>query len=126
RTHEQRAQTLTQLSAITAGLTPLGPRPLVSLSTGTAGQAPVLLQRREQKLTTPAEVIEWRLDLRATETSYRVVVFDEYTFASKTGTVRAIKVEPEPSPTIVLHPERWPVSPAFKSKAKTAQVLDFE
>src|SRR5207302_792728 len=68
RTHEQRAQTLTQLSAVTAGVTPLGPRPLVSLTTAAAAQAPVLLQRREQKLTTPTEAIEWRLELRATET----------------------------------------------------------
>jgi hypothetical protein len=82
---------------------------------------------RTFKLTVhPTTEVTWKFDLRPTETSYRVVVFDEYGFASKTGTVRAIKIEPEPPPVVTLHAERFPPGPMFASKIKTAEIMDLE
>jgi hypothetical protein len=100
--------------------------PVAAVSTGAVGQAAVPLRTFKQELSLGAEQVEWRFDLRATETSYRVAVFDEYGFESKTGTVRALKIEPEPAPVVVLHPERFAAPRAFTSRATTAEILDFE
>src|SRR5262249_41758876 len=89
-----------------------------------AASQPVPLRTFEHRLSWKADRAEWLLDLRSTETSYRVVVFDEHGFASKTATVRTLRIDPEPVPTVVLHPERFPPPPRFRSKFKTASLLD--
>jgi hypothetical protein len=114
------------LASLTAtSISSASPSPLTALAPSAAGLTPVRLRTFQQTLLGSTE-LQWQFDLRPTETSYRVVVFDEYGFASKTGTVRAIRVEPEPPPVVTLHPEHWDARPAFTSKAKTPQILDFE
>jgi hypothetical protein len=99
--------------------------PLPALAPIVAADQTVPLRRFEQAVGSRRTTVEWVLELRPTETSYRVVVFDEHGFASKTATVRTLKLELEPPPTVVLHAERFPVRAAFKSKAKTVSLLDF-
>jgi hypothetical protein len=119
--NSRMAATVSAILALPAATGPLG-----ALSTANAALASVPLRRFEQSFTSPTESAQWRFDLRATETSYRVVVFDEYAFSSTTKTVRSIKIEAERPPTVVLHPERWDVPAAFKSRSKTPLILDFE
>ncbi|HYV35001.1 MAG TPA: hypothetical protein VE988_04800, partial [Gemmataceae bacterium] len=100
---------LANLSGALLAPTPFGR--LNALSAANAGLANLPLRRFEQSFPTPTDEVEWRFDLKPTETSYRVTVFDVHGFASKTETVRTIKIEPEPSPTVSLHPETWPADP---------------
>jgi hypothetical protein len=70
-----------------------------------ANQVTIPLRKFEQSFEAGTQQVEWQFDLKPTETSYSVVVFDKYGFASKSETVRALKIEPEPPPTIDLYPE---------------------
>jgi hypothetical protein len=124
RSHELNSRMLATLSAVMNQ--PPGMGPLAGLSNASAALANVPLRTFKQTFSTPTETAEWGFSLQATETSYRVAVFDEYAFSGKTDSVRAIKVEPEPPPTVVLHPERWEPPPAFKSRSKSPQLIDFE
>jgi len=120
RVQELKSRALANLSGGLLQAGPLGP--LAGLCTANLASGSVPLRR----FAKPQAAWEWQFDLRATETSYRVVVFDEYAFSSKTQTLRTIKVEPEPPPTVVLRPERWEPAAAFKSRSKSPLILDFE
>ena len=85
RIHELNSRMLASLSAATMAQGP--PGPLAALCTANAASANVPLRRFEQVFSTPTDSAQWCFDLRATETSYRVTVFDEYGFASKTESV---------------------------------------
>jgi hypothetical protein len=124
--HDARAKALAQLTALTASAGSLGPPPLTALAATAPAYTPCPqpLRRLEVKLAQPAQEVQWVFPLTAAETSYRVVVFDEYGFASKTGTVRALKVEPEPAPSVVLHGEAWEIEAEFKSKNAKLKVYD--
>jgi hypothetical protein len=101
---------------------PTGQTPSVSVFGPTlASQMTIPLRKLEQYFQQGTQQVEWLIDLRPTETSYSVVVFDEYGFASKTKTVRALKIEPEPPPTVVLHSE-WD---RFAKLSNTTLVADF-
>jgi hypothetical protein len=124
RSHELQNRMLATLAAGMNQALAMGP--LAGACTANASLAPVPLRRFEQTFSTPTDTVQWSFDLKATETSYRVAVFDEYAFGGKTESVRAIKIEPEALPTVVLHPERWEPPPAFKSRNKSPQLIDFE
>jgi hypothetical protein len=124
RSHELKSRMLATLSAVTNQAPAMGP--LAGLCSANAALAKVPLRTFEQTFSTPTETAQWVFELQATETSYRVAVFDEYAFSGKTDSVRAIRIEPEPPPTVVLHPERWEAPPAFKSRGKSPQLIDFE
>jgi hypothetical protein len=100
--------------------------PLGGLGAGAVVAAKIRLHAEEQKFGDPVQEVEWRFKLQPTETSYRVLVFDEYGFSSKTETVRAIRIEPEPAPTVVLHPENFPPGPAFQSRSTALSMMDLE
>jgi hypothetical protein len=121
QTHQDRVLLVSALSGLA-----LGGCPLDAAAAAVAGQTTVQLRELWQDLEKGTQRVEWTIDLRPTETSYSIVVFDEYWFASKTMTVRSLKIEPEPPPSIVLHAERWdPKTPYDRSKNKTTFV-DFE
>jgi hypothetical protein len=127
KTQQGYNQLLTQLATASASAGVLGPQPPPGLGLAAAAHEPVPLRTFTQRFVTGYDEVKWTIDLRPTETSYRVLVFDEYGFASKTATVRAIKIEPEPPPVVVLHPERFDADPQFnKVSSKSAQLLDFE
>jgi hypothetical protein len=125
RVHEQRAKAVNHLSAQLMRFGPAGP--LSALCTASAGATAIKTRPPlEQKFPDYTQEVEWTFDLMPTETSYRVVVFDVHGFASKTETVRTIKIEPEPPPTVVLHAERWDPKAEFKSQARSPEIHDFE
>jgi hypothetical protein len=104
KTHEGQAAVASTLSALALCATP-NAGPLAAVTSAVAGQANVPLRQLTLRRFAPdAQEARWHLDLRPTETSYSIVVFDEYLFASKTKTLRALKIEPEPPPVVTLHP----------------------
>ena len=126
RAHDQRAKAITTLNAAIMRPTFVS-GPLAALSSanavgGTLRTRPAM----EQKFPQLVQEATWEFDVRPTETSYRIVVFDIHGFASKTETVRSIKIEAEPLPTVVLHRERWDPRAEYTSKSKTPEILDYE
>ncbi len=115
------------LSNVSAALMGQGlASPLTAFGPACSVAAKIRLRSEEQKFSKPTDEVEWRFELRPTETSYRVVVFDEYGFSSKTATVRAISIEPEPAPTVILHAENFPPGPAFQSRSTALSLMDLE
>jgi hypothetical protein len=127
RHHDLRARLLAGLSAHL--LRPVAQEPFTGLCAAAAQVTTVPLRRLPMPASeTPTDQVEWVFDLRPTETSYRITVFDEYGFSSKTETVRTIRVDPEPAPVVVLHPESFPggAGADFQGKSRAAQIMDFE
>jgi hypothetical protein len=126
KTQQEWAQALSGLSALGMGAAP-NTGALAAVSSTAALQTTVPLRKITQSFDKGSQHLEWTLKLRPTETSYSIVVFDEYGFQSKTQTVRTLKIEPEPPPTIVLLHESFPPprAPFNKSKNK-ASFIDYE
>jgi hypothetical protein len=139
KAHERTGKMLANVSAFALQPGLLGP--LTGLCAAGAGSANVPLRRfvelnSKSKATQIGDVsispknemtqAAFEFDLRPTETSYGVTVFDEYGFKGKTQSVRTIKIEPEPAPTVTLHPELWDPPPIFNSRSKTTTLIDFE
>lgn len=121
KTHQARALVVSTLSGL--AMSALPPGPLGGLGALAAGQGTVPLRTLQRRFRRTTQDLEWWFDLRPTETSYSIVVFDEYGFQSRTMTVRTLRIEPEPPPTIVLHPELFPIREGFsKGQAKTVLV----
>jgi hypothetical protein len=125
KTHQDRVNLASTLSALAMSAAP-NTGALTALGPATAAQQSVPLRRFEWSSAAGAKEVQWQIDLRPTETTYSIVVFDEYGFASKTYTVRALRIEPEPPPTVELLAESWSAAPEFSKGKSKHSYADFE